>query len=284
MDWSKIKTVLIVALVITNLLLGGIIINEKATYTKEREENLENVIALLKSKSIGISQMTFDFPKTIDSIEVEYETYDDDVVESLLGADYRYEDGVYFNNKAQVTLSNTKLSYETDEASQMPLDFDLEKQAIQTQTLSDNYKEMIENLMTSWGFDQAYTISSGEQYGDYVSIDLNEYYKSYQLEDAKMTLIINTQSQEVVKFNRTWIRILDNNMTSKYDIIAVDKALFSVLPSLNQGDEIDAIQLIYKLNDSNLIVSNLISGEALPYYLITTETGEHYYVEAMSEQ
>ena len=74
---------------------------------------------------------------------------------------------------------------------------------------------------------------------------------------------------------------LKNAEFVKYDIISIDRILYTLLPKLQAGDTIESVSVIYKLNDESLLVSDLVLGEALPYYRIVLKSGEAYHMRAV---
>ncbi|NMB06865.1 MAG: hypothetical protein GX981_00585 [Tissierellia bacterium] len=74
MDWSKAKTILIVAFIITNILLVNVLIGEKTIEEPTiKEEFIEDVVKLLASKNISLAT---DIPKKIPHLNtmiVKYE-------------------------------------------------------------------------------------------------------------------------------------------------------------------------------------------------------------------
>lgn len=75
MDWSKAKTILIVAFIITNILLVYVIMGENHISNEPtiKDEFIEDVIKLLKDKNITVStQIPKDIPR-LNAMTVEYE-------------------------------------------------------------------------------------------------------------------------------------------------------------------------------------------------------------------
>ena len=70
-------------------------------------------------------------------------------------------------------------------------------------------------------------------------------------------------------------------MLFRSDIISLDRVLYSLLPKLTVGIPIKDISIVYKLNDDSLLVSDLIEGEALPYYQVTMGDGVIFHLRAI---
>ena len=77
MDWSKAKTILIVAFLITNMLLGVVLLsNNKTTDSTTKQGFVEDVTRLLNNKDIKIdTEISREIP-SLNTLEVEYEMID----------------------------------------------------------------------------------------------------------------------------------------------------------------------------------------------------------------
>ncbi|GFN37152.1 two-component system regulatory protein YycI [Tepidimicrobium xylanilyticum] len=100
MDWSKAKTILIVAFIITNLLLVYVLIGEyHIDEPTLKKEFINEVIELLKEKDIGVAtEMPMEIPR-LNSMIVEYENVN---IQRL--------NLNYFNNKGIIEQSSEGLS------------------------------------------------------------------------------------------------------------------------------------------------------------------------------
>ncbi len=282
MDWPRIKTILIVVLLLTNLLLGAMIVNERQTFQRENDERMANIRELYKQKGIELAEQPRRFPEKVMSLSVEYDTYGEEELQWLLGGAYEYDGVQYTNQDEVVLLSGTTIEYYKNP--HQPSD-DLFSLKITDKLADSPDKKVIENTCDTFleklKLPKNYVYEHYLTEGQYTYVCVKQLYDDYFLDDSSMVLML--YDGEVVAFKRKWLNILGTNNTEKYDIISVDRALYMMMPNFKSGDIISEIAIGYKLNDSSLLVSELVSGEALPYYRITLDTGEAYYVQAVSE-
>ena len=282
MDWPRIKTILIMVLLVTNILLGVMIINEQRTFQKEQAEKIDNIRALYEKRGITLLPTSLKFPNKIESLNVEYDTYDESELSVILGNDYGYDGNQYSNKSEVVLLTGTTLEYFLNgyQPSWDLFDMDIKK-TFSLLSDSEEIKSACNRFLEPLNVDQDYVFEHFKTEGELTYVCVKQIYKDYFLDDSSMIFVL--KGNEIVAFKRKWLNILDNNTQSKYDIISIDRVLYELMPNFEKEDVISEIAIGYKLNDSSLLVSDLISGEALPYYKIRLETGESYYVQAVSE-
>lgn len=282
MDWPRIKTILIIVLLVTNILLGVMIVNEQSTFQREQSEKIDNIRALYEQKGITISPMSLKFPDKIESLNVEYDTYGESELSTILGEDYEYDGTQYLNRDETVLLTGTTLEYFVNVYKPKNDLFDMKiKTPFALLSSEEDIKSICDRFLKSLNVEQNYVFEHFKTEGQLTYVCVKQIYKDYFLDDSSMIFVL--KGKEIVGFKRKWLNILDNNTQSKYDIISIDRALYKLMMNFKKEDVISEIAIGYKLNDSSLLVSDLISGEALPYYKIKLETGENYYVQAVSE-
>jgi regulatory protein YycI of two-component signal transduction system YycFG len=282
MDWSRIKTILIGVLLVTNILLGLTFYQRGVRFEQERQERLERVLALMNQKQIYLRGDDLTFPSYLNSIEVSYESITESILIQLLGNEYETTNNQYRNGLATVTQSEMGLFYEKyptpsavydDVMSGIPIE-DADNIALLDKTVTQ--------FLSEYGFSSDYMIEEHFLRGSYQIVTASQIYRDYIMDDAKMTFVI--VGDEVVSFRRIWLEINTDIIPTKYDIITLDRALYVTLPKLRSGDIINDISISYKLNDSSSVVGNLVSGEALPYYRIEVQDEDVYYIRAIVEE
>jgi regulatory protein YycI of two-component signal transduction system YycFG len=281
MDWSRIKTILILVLLITNVLLGATYVQSKMAFEREREDQLDRVVALFERNGIGLDDINLDFPKKLSAIAVSFEGHTEAEVQKFLGSDYVANNNQYIKGNSRVVLGEMSLYYELREIPDEVYDQGLPNEAITDAAAQEKLAQMVDETISTLGYAADYKISGYFERGDYIIVNAKQVYKDYIMDDALMTFIYYRDS--LVALRRTWLSINNDNSTNKYDIISVDRALYVTLPKLDEGDAVAEIGISYKLNDSVSVVSNLISGEALPFYRIAVSDGSTYYVRAIAE-
>ncbi|MBF4693300.1 two-component system regulatory protein YycI [Fusibacter ferrireducens] len=282
MDWPRIKTILIMVLLVTNILLGVMIVNEQKTFQREQSEKIDNIRALYEKRGITILPMSLKFPDKIESLNVEYDTYGESELRTILGDDYEYDGSRYLNRDEMVLLTGTTLEYFVNIYRPQEDLFDIEiTTPFALLSNGTEIKSVCDDFLKALNMDQDYVFEHYKTEGQLTYICVKQIYKDYFLDDSSMIFVI--KDKEIVGFKRKWLNILDNNAQSKYPIISIDKALYELMMNFKEEDVISEIAIGYKLNDSSLLVSDLVSGEALPYYKIKLEAGKCYYVQAVSE-
>ncbi|HAS74971.1 MAG TPA: hypothetical protein DCS67_12570 [Clostridiales bacterium UBA8960] len=283
MDWPKIKTILIMVLLVTNLMLGFTYYMERLRFETESNDNLEDVIKLYEYKEVDVLARNFKFPSVLKSVNIEFESFDLTNVQNLLGAGFTFDGEYYTLLDKVVILDDTSIVFARDEhINRVKVNFSTSKRTnemidepLEVSFLSDKVVKFIEanNLMIAYDQIEIYSI------GDYRVVKL------YQMSDGYKFIESNTSfwlfQDEVVGFKRQSPIKISTPQGSRYDIISVDRALYSLLPKIESRDAVLDISLVYKLNDENLLVTNLIQGEALPYYEIVLKSGAKYHIRAV---
>ncbi|OJV62321.1 MAG: hypothetical protein BGO41_05850 [Clostridiales bacterium 38-18] len=285
MDWPKIKTILIGVLIITNLILGFAYIKEQNRYVVDNENNLSDVLALYKNKNIDISRIKLEYPRSIRSANVELETFNVDLIGKILGSSYSIQSDSFTTESQTLYFDDTHLLYfENNHSSRVKQDgisnlaqFRLtidENERAKQMSRAKSYLESIDYPL----FYDGYEIST---LGKYTLISFYNTYNDFRFEESKTMIWL--YEDEIIGLKGE--NILKNTITqgTKYDIISVDKVLYSILPKIEAGDRIVEMSLIYKLNDESLLVTDLIMGEALPYYKIVLESGQVFHVSAIQD-
>ncbi|MDK2866246.1 MAG: hypothetical protein PWP51_872 [Clostridiales bacterium] len=281
MDWSRIKTILILVLLIMNILLGATYVQSKLAFEREREDQLDRVVALFEQNDIGLDGVALDFPDKLASIAVSFESHSEADVQKFLGDDYETNSNQYLKGNSRIVLSEMSLYYELREIPDEVYDQGLPSEVIEDAATRTKLSQMADETISELGYAADYSISGYFQRDDYRIVNAKQLYQGYVMDDALMTFIYYRDS--LVAFRRTWLHINTDHSTNKYDIISVDRALYVTMPKLSEGDEITEIGISYKLNDSGAVVSNLISGEAMPFFRIAVSDGNTYYVRAIVE-
>lgn len=283
MDWSKIKNILIVLLIATNLMLGFIIIEDRALYRQANATNLQDILTLYDENNIELMVNEFDFPKVISSIQLDFERIPESMVSDLLGPGFKYDGEKYTLEDEIIILREMEIlwSKEThfsrvsrDDAQNLRWFETVEDPEVISKTFEAiNAFELANNL--DFQFENAVV----QGLGNYQFVIMRHERNDLIVEEAKVVYWIH--DQEVIGFKLSWPVNIGSADAPNYDIISVDHALYSVMSNFRAGDIIEDISLVYKLNDQSFQVSDLISGEALPYYRFITDRGLIYYVQAV---
>lgn len=283
MDWPKIKTILIIVLIATNIMLGYTYNKEKIRFQVEKEDNLQDVITLYESKGVDVGPKAFAFTDEMKSVNIFFDTYDITQVDQLLGTEYYFDGVKYTSENRFVLLTDSSLLFGVDSHyGRIILDGASALRLSKTMTDDTKKNDLIDRakrFIEESGFKVDDMDVDVLELGKYSLVRLSQSYESYVFEESKT--MVWFYNDEIVGFKRENIVNISEPAGVKYDIISLDKVLYGLLPKLNQGDRIEQVSLIYKLNDESLLVADLVSGEALPYYRIVLKSGEEYHVRAV---
>ena len=284
MDWSKTKTILIIALLLTNLMLLITFFKEQSRFEIERDNNLKDVVKLYENKGVTIRQAELDFPTSIKSVNIEFESIPVTAVDGILGSEYVYDGSKYVSGNQTVVLNDTELMYSIghhqSRVAQDMLTALINAVKIETDDAVDTYKIMAQDFLDKIGLKSTFDTVEVFELGDYILLKGLQKYNDIFLMESKSNFWFYNGT--LVGFRReNWTNI-SSTAGSKYDIISVDRVLYGILPKLSSTDAIDSISIVYKLNDESLLVKDLVMGEALPYYRLVTNHGNEFYIRAVT--
>lgn len=282
MDWSRTKTILILALILTNGVLFYAVYGDRIASRNEEAMNdtqLTDVIELLNSHEIILESEIPDKYTVLPDLRLAYENYEGlYIVDLLLGETYSEVDGRYLSRDAEVRiLGSHDLVYSplNPMGGEVKTDVGLAKSVAQA-FLSD--KGLSGKSVELWN---ATVLDSGD-----VLVAFRQVEDGYFLETAYMDVVV--RGEEVVTFKRKWfgsIEILDTSKT----IEAPAKALFRLIPAVEDQSGLEkpvrivSMDLGYRLI-SNILTINFQEGEPTPYWRFKTDTGKTIYIEAHSSE
>lgn len=283
MDWPKIKTILIFVLLVTNIVLGVTYISDQQRYETEIRDNLQDVIKLYANKGIKITANPLEFPRTLRSVNIQFRTFDASLIERLLGEASTFDGEKYSSEPFTVELDETKLIY-ADQAHYNRIIQDKYANIFQFRQIEiDEERQLLaQTFLDRIGMGNIYDDVIWREIGDYTLATYEQHYEGVTLIESAASLWI--YNGEIVGFVAENQVNISDTVGAKYDIISVDRALYSLLPKIDQREAIEVIEIVYKLNDDNLLVSDLVLGEAFPYYRIVLSSGMEYHIRAVANQ
>ncbi len=278
MDWSKIKTVLIVTFVIINLILGYSLYISTTAYTKElpvEQEVFDEVAALLAERNISVDVTMESYKEYMPSVTVSYETYQlEEDAKKFLDEGYEVLDGFAILGEEAVKVENdTSLKYYYT----VPLDEE-------NNATEGSAKEVAVAFLRKYGYDIPETPWRVDQQGEFLVVTYKQFYDGFFLDETYMTLEI--YDDQVVRFSRKWFQsVLERDINK--EIIPPSEALFKVIErayneTITYGETmvIEKMELGYRLDD-NILFSYIKSGDVFPYWRITFSDGRIIYIEAV---
>ncbi|WP_353094670.1 hypothetical protein [Tissierella praeacuta] len=241
MDWSKAKTILIVAFLVTNILLVAVLLSsQKQVETTTKEGFIEDVTKLLNNKNISIDT---EIPREIPSLNiltVEYEMLDSYEVnknyfhgKGKIQSQDKGKTGIIYNDEYILIIRKKILSYENNKQENKYKDLDNEKaKDIAVKFLEERNYDTSDMLLS-------YIKNEGNVY----YLEFSKLYKDKYLENANT--IVEVDSRGVRKLERKWLRALSEGETPIY-ISTAPKALLSLLSTEEvYGKTIKDISLCY---------------------------------------
>lgn len=277
MDWSKAKTIIIIAFIITNLLLGYMIIGDKTSKDPTlTDEFIENVVGLLKEDHIYVDvDLPRDLPK-LNTITVAYETTNPIILNKKFFDDegiLQERDGekILKRDSEELSFTNKTISYTNKEGKKIYDSLDMKE---------------AERLSKKFLLDRAYPIEDlGEakifEDGEGYRLSYSKKYKGNFVEDAYTSLRIDKRG--VYEFERSWLKIQDEG-DKELVIETAPKAVLDLLAREEFKDRrIVDISLCYYFNQNveDLLEEPIdsIEGRTVPAWRIEFDNGARHIVD-----
>lgn len=255
LEWSKIKNVLIILILITNVILISILLNERFSFRDENVNHLELIIEFLDQKNITVELESFAFPDRLESVYVES----------------------IFLNEGYVTWRNPYYR------GTLPL-WDIAQRPVYFKDLSGSSAEseplkVVKNFIASHDLDVNYEYYGHYSYSNADIMVMSQFYNGIPLDESKAFFWVENGAVQGYFLNSPF-KILSTG-DIKYDIMPLEYALYLLLNVFQPGDVIESIYLVYKLNDESLLIEDLVSGEMTPFYRLTLKDGRVFYKQAV---
>lgn len=281
MNWSKTKTILIIALIITNTVMLAYLYSENSIQDNPAISDrmvYQDVISVLKDRGIQVA-----FPETpktegIQAVEAAYQTYD------LKAIAPRFLSGeITSNAKGTESLSGTERLRVLNDITLF-----YENSGLPAATVPPAEEEalgMARRFLSDRGYpvDENTVLSSVRVTGKDIEVVFGQQTSHRHIENGEMRLLVTDKG--VRTFERTWLKIMKvREMT--YEVIPPGQALLKLSEKLGQESSsgqpvtITAMTLGYKL-DTDVLNTNILSGDLSPYWRFTTRSGKTYSVKAL---
>lgn len=279
MDWSKAKTILIIALIIVNLIVGSLFLIEKK---EERSQEFDESEVISKLNKKGI-ELDVDIPtgkNELKGLVVEYELYEaDDINERFFGGkgsiNYINEDLFEVTQQGEtVTVINGKLLiYEKEE----------------TETEENTYKILIDSsdplkraneiamkFMEERGFfteDMKLTFLNLTEEGYYLTY--SNIYDGNYIESSFTTVEI--RNEKVFKMERTWLDVKQSEDVVLKTIPAKKALLELLMKEEVYGKRITDISICYYFDpekqDYFSKYKEIVEGKTIPAWRVQFSDG-----------
>ncbi len=281
MNWSKTKTILIIALIITNAVMIAYLYSENSLQDNPAVSDrmvYQDVIGVLKDRGIEVAFSETPRTEGIQAVEAAYQTYDRETLgprflTGTLTGNAKGTEVVSAAGSLRV-LNGIKLIYENRE---LPVSTVLpaEEEAL----------GMARRFLAEHGYpeDENTALTSVRVTGKDIEVIFGQQTSHRHIENGVMRLIVADKG--IRSFERSWLNIVKvREMT--YEVIPPGRALLKLSEQLSperdsdQSVVITAMTLGYKL-DTDVLNTNILSGDLSPYWRFTTRSGITYSVKAL---
>lgn len=282
MDWSKAKSILIVAFIVTNLLLGYVLfIDGRNVDATTKDEFIQDAIKLLNNKDIELAVEIPKIKPSLYGLTVEYEMINaDTIVQNYFSGEgivnSKDIDFIQVSNKNEhVTIVNRKLLiYESDTLDEK-YDIEDEEHAIK--------------VALDFLYDRKYDTSDMKlSYSKYEKgiyyLEYSKVYNDAYLESSFTNIQVDNTG--VRKLERTWLNVKETGETPIY-ISSAPKSILGLLSMENvYGKVIKDISLCYYFeplkHDYLENPSEAKQGKAVPAWRIQFEDGYKVFLDNYS--
>lgn len=275
MDWKRVKTILIVALIFINAMLGWTLYRERFV---EGENTIDRalVLSLLNDKSVEVDESILEIDSDVKNITLQVQNYEPEFVTSVFDNHNDYPDSRITSQPVSIPNEN-ELSYE----------------AIENSLLDATYLSDEEVLQQAYALLDELNISRDDLFlkpightGKKTIIEFGQKYNGMIIRDAY--IVIKYNNENLLRFQRVWYDVVETETTSRsfysseYALYKFISQLYNSNPNRERSLIIEDFQLVYQLNtgDKNALI---IEGEANIFYEITTSDGETYLVDAIAK-
>ncbi len=244
MDWTRAKSILIIALLITNLVIGGSIVYQNIVEAEAKKTFLNNTLDILEQKNIHIECEIPDDRVKMPVLSVEY----DDLDQTILRGQLSLMEALPESSRSEkdiVALANKAL----------------EKSGIMT----DNVE--YDRIEESDGKTTVYYVNKID------GVLIEDSYIQCVVEDGKAVDIkrlwlepveLGKNKKEVIPIAEALIRLMHDNQ--EFDEIRVEE-----------------IELVFWLDTSSLDLGSAISDTAFPAWKITYNNGRIKHITAFRQ-
>ncbi len=273
MDWSRVKTILIIALLFTNAIIVLFIVydgNAVKSMPELRQQQLINQILVDKNIENQVPDDALG-AESMPQMMAGYQVYDLPILAEKLLGDYAINDGVYVSDEYLLSFKENTLYIVKRRYGGLTEGFT-------TRRAQEIAAQFIENGL---GLANDYKLKEMTETERGIQIDYVQMYGDYFIGDTAMRLLVDADG--VVEFERKWM-LLQAPEKRAHGIKQYSQALFSALDQLEDyaPTTIKSVDLGYRL-EKTVFGYDVKSGDALPYYRFTLVDGAQLFVPALLE-
>lgn len=244
MDWTKAKSILIVALIVTNLVLIATYVLQNKGFNEDDQEMQDVTIKLLEEKNIFVKT---DIPKEhprMAKLTVQYDKMDEELINSQL--------------KEQKGLSESK---QTDES---------------LVSMTDDFLKSCGLLTENTIFDEI------ERTDDGILIYYKNYIDGIAIEDSHITVAV--KSGKITDVRRFWLNPVEIGSIEKEVIPAAAALIkFMSENTTGERIYVNGISLVYWLDSGSFDAESPVTDTAFPAWKITYNKDKIKYIPAWEQ-
>lgn len=275
MDWRRVKTILIMALIVINILLAYIIFeNNKIEKSTAIDRSL--IIELFDQRNIMIEEDLLELNPNLSNISLKLQTYSISDYENKFINNSLFEENENVRHDVQIE-GGKALSFKTYGGMLDPVN-------LSNDVILENAYELIKSL----GFSQEdlYLKSMGRTHEKSI-ITFGQKINGYILRDSEM--IIKYNNDNLLEFYRLWYDVVDVQ-AQDFIFYEPEYALFEFLtqvderiPNRKQTLEVIDFDLVYQLSPDEVpnIENSVLEGEARIYYRVLTSDQEVFLIQGV---
>lgn len=244
MDWTKAKSILIVALLVTNLVLIATYFFQTNSLANNEKEMQAVTIKLLQQKNIFLKTEIPQGHPRMAKLTVQYDKMDESLVKEQLAKEKAHP-----------------ASEQTDE-----------KIVSYTRDFIKKCELMTENV----------TFDRIEREGADTLVTYKNYINGIAIEDSYITCTL--KDGKIVDLKRYWLNPVEVNDTEKEVISADAALIkFMIENTAGERIVVDEISLVYWIDSSAFDTESPVTDTALPAWKITYNSGKCQYIMAWEQ-
>lgn len=245
MDWTKAKSILILALIFTNLVLLGTYLFQNDRFGSDEKMMQVATIKLLEEKNIFVeTEIPERQKKRMPKLTVQYDTLNEELIQEKL-------------------------------AGLKPLP--------PAERSEDNLIDMTDRFLEECGLmTENVTFDSIHENGSETSIRYKNYIDGIAIEESH--IICDIQDGRITKLSRYWLNPVEVNDTDK-EVIPAAAALIKFMSENTEEEKIHVqdISLVYWLDSSVFDAESPVTDTAFPAWKITYNGGKIHHILAWEQ-
>lgn len=278
MDWQRAKKVMLLILLITNLILFALILYRYENYKDKStsSEFINKVTQLLKTKNISLETKIPKYKLNMKSLNVEFETYDLDKINTMFFNDMgivstttRGNGRIDSKDSSFILINSRRILYERQRG-----------QGYTINNLEDAVKASKDFLVKHGLSNTDMIITKMEKEEDQFIVEYRKLYDNKLLETSYTNFKMDKNG--VRKLDRLWLNVIDESGRKIY-MESAPKAPLSILGKDISDKKITKIEACYYFDpeEQGYIddITKVLQGRAIPSWRIEFDDGEDLIVE-----